>query len=410
MGFDVPRYLIIAKKIRENPFLIKALRILVEIAEENKLYYRRILERSPILLRSDLFVFEEDIPELIKPYLKELEAINIVKRNPRYPHIIEIFDIDDVIIAASIQNETSMKSVEHRISKKVGQELKMFVREQKELSLMEKLLPYVAPHVEPIAGLDLAKKAILLQLFSAKDLPTLRNRIHILLVGDPGTGKTLLLKWTTDVSDGIYRSLKVTSAGLAGSLRLAALAQNEPLLKQADGKILALDEIDKISVEDLDPLLVAMEEGIVTLTGAELNVRYKARVRVIAASNRWKKFRPEFIDRFDFFRIFHKPSRKELSSILGRIVDFVTDDREGKTLLSSKILFQKLLRERRNFEPKIIDKIGVQDEIDSIVNKRIGDTVRQTQKWLRFAFAFAKLHKTNVNGEIVRKVYEELSG
>jgi DNA replicative helicase MCM subunit Mcm2 (Cdc46/Mcm family) len=406
----IPRTLIIASKFRENNLLLKATRHILEIAEATRHYNYNLINKNNIPIRSDIFVLESDVSHIPKNILEELEELGIIKRNPLYPFIIEVMNIDEIIEAATLSK--NMTSLPKEINKMVNEKLEdVKIRPHNSLDLIEKLLPYTAPHVENVKDIEQVKKGVILQMFSARDMPriNLRNRIHILMVGDPGTGKSLLLSWVVNASGGIYRSLKVTQAGLTGSLRWEHFIKNEPLLKKADGKILALDEIDKISKEDLDPLLTAMEEGKVTMSGAELDVKYNARVRVIAAANSIRKFRREFLDRFDLRRMLTRPNYKEISQIIDRVVTYASEDEEGRTIIMSRKLFRRLLEKRRNFQPKIIDKVGVKEEMDKIISKEGGDTVRQIQKWLRFSFAFARLHGVNVNGEVVKKTYETLS-
>ena len=406
----IPRTLIIASKFRENNLLLKATRHILEIAEATRHYNYNLINKNNIPIRSDIFVLESDVSHIPKNILEELEELGIIKRNPLYPFIIEIMNIDEIIEAATLSK--NMTSLPKEINKMVNEKLEdVKIRPHNSLDLIEKLLPYTAPHVENVKDIEQVKKGVILQMFSARDMPriNLRNRIHILMVGDPGTGKSLLLSWVVNASGGIYRSLKVTQAGLTGSLRWEHFIKNEPLLKKADGKILALDEIDKISKEDLDPLLTAMEEGKVTMSGAELDVKYNARVRVIAAANSIRKFRREFLDRFDLRKMLTRPNYKEISQIIDRVVTYASEDEEGRTIIMSRKLFRRLLEKRRNFQPKIIDKVGVKEEMDKIISKEGGDTVRQIQKWLRFSFAFARLHGVNVNGEVVKKTYETLS-
>jgi len=403
---DAQKYRII-QLINQDKKIITAIRILVETAEANKIYYYLKLNKYNLPVRSDLFVFLEDLPNFPESYLKKLESVGIIRRNPIFPNIIEIVDVDSVIQAINLLSNNNSKEIIQESVRTIEE-----IEREPKKDYISELLPYVAPHVEEVQGLDKVKVAMLLQLFSCRDLPNLRNRIHILLVGDPGTGKTVLLKWITDVGDGLYRSLRMTAAGLGGSLRSIAYMDNKPLLQRANGKILALDEIDKLNREDLDPLLSAMEEGIVTLSGAELDVTYEAKVRIIAAANRRTKMRPELIDRFDYYRQLRKLTKREISSVIERIVDFVSTEEKSNYLEVGKMIIKRLIRKRSKFIPKITDPDGVKNEIDNILAKTgMGlDSVRQTQKWLRFAYAYAKINKVNVNGAVVKKVYELLSG
>ena len=104
------------------------------------------------------------------------------------------------------------------------------------------------------------RKATLLLLATQNDINTTRIRLHTLLVGSPGTGKTVFLSWVQENLGGILISSEHTSkTGLVGDARGHRITPG--LLADYDGNIVLPDELDKMSGLDQSGLLQAMEEG-----------------------------------------------------------------------------------------------------------------------------------------------------
>ena len=80
---------------------------------------------------------------------------------------------------------------------------------------MEKIVGSIAPS---IYGMQVEKEALALQLFGGvrkeyEDNTKVRGDIHILMIGDPGTAKSQLLRYTADLAPrGVYASGKSSSA------------------------------------------------------------------------------------------------------------------------------------------------------------------------------------------------------
>lgn len=170
------------------------------------------------------------------------------------------------------------------------------------------LAEIVASIAPSIHGYEYIKEAIAYQLFGGtrKVLPdgsSRRGSSHVLLVGDPGLGKTQLIKYACELSPrSVYTSGEgTTKAGLT------AAAVNDDFgdggwtiqagaLVQANGGIAGIDELDKMSDDDRKGLYEAMESQQVSKTAAGQSVTLPARTTLLAGANptqgRFNKHQP----------------------------------------------------------------------------------------------------------------------
>ncbi len=134
---------------------------------------------------------------------------------------------------------------------------------------------FIAPN---IFGMELVKEAAALQLFAI-------DPVHILLLGDPGTGKTDILRSVSNLHP-------VTSFGLGSGASKAGLSAAvkgndiiKGLLPMANNGICCIDELNLMKRADYAALYSAMEKGFITYDKANKHFQLDAKVRVIATSN-----------------------------------------------------------------------------------------------------------------------------
>jgi len=198
----------------------------------------------------------------------------------------------------------------------------MGIEEYFQIVSKENPLEFFSKHICPyLVGTqwDIIRKCSLLMGVTT-DRPNLRMRLHILLCGGPGTGKSEFLNWWQQKMNGVLVNSELTSkTGLVGDARGKKIYPG--LLARSHGMVLLVDELDKMSVEDQNGLLQAMEEGRYIITKGKNRQVFEAEVRVIATCNNLNKIQQPLIDRFDFPFKVSRISRIARAQYVSDIID-----------------------------------------------------------------------------------------
>ena len=172
------------------------------------------------------------------------------------------------------------------------EEERLFQEMAKDPNIHRKLVESIAPS---IYGLDHIKKAVMLLLFGGRtkqfpDGVKVRGDLHILLVGDPGTGKSQLLRYAAAIAPrGLYTSGRgSTAAGLTAAVvrdRGGGMMLEAGALVLADMGVCCIDEIDKMRPEDRVAIHEAMAQQTVSIAKGGIVATLNARTSILAAAN-----------------------------------------------------------------------------------------------------------------------------
>ncbi|KAL6238274.1 hypothetical protein BDW75DRAFT_33330 [Aspergillus navahoensis] len=159
--------------------------------------------------------------------------------------------------------------------------------------IVEKIIRSIAPS---IYGHQDVKTAVALSLFGgvrkeAQGKMSIRGDINVLLLGDPGTAKSQILKYVEKTA---HRAVFATGQG-ASAVGLTASVRRDPLTSEwtleggalvlADRGTCLIDEFDKMNDQDRTSIHEAMEQQTISISKAGIVTTLQARCAVVAAAN-----------------------------------------------------------------------------------------------------------------------------
>jgi replicative DNA helicase Mcm len=286
-----------------------------------------------------------------------------------------------------------------------------------------------------IWGYEEIKRSLVLQLFSGvqkitKDGQKSRGDMHILLIGDPGVAKSVILNFIANISPkGRYVVGKSTSgAGLTATvvrdeyLRGWSLEAGSMVL--ANKGIVCIDELEKMDPNDRSAMHEAMEQQTVTVSKANVQAKLIAETSVLAAANpKFGRFDPSqpiaqqidlpptLINRFDIiFTLRDIPNREKDERIAEHVLNEHRND--GEAMFIPRELFRKYVAyAKQRVKPELSDEAikEIKNFYVELRNRPIASesglrpipiSARQLQALIRMAEASAKVKlRKNVNKE-----------
>lgn len=319
------------------------------------------------------------------------------------------------------------------------------VKEILELAADPKVYQRIYESIAPsIYGFDKIKEAVMLQLFGGvkkikSDGGTTRGDIHILLVGDPGVAKSVMLKFVSTIAPkGRYVSGKAaTSAGLTAAvvkdefLRGWSLEAGAMVLSNKG--VVCIDEIEKMNEQDRSAMHEALEQQTVTISKANIHATLRAETTVLAAGNpklgRFDPYTPipqqidispALLSRFDvIFVIRDLPNRVQDEAIAAHVLE-EHKEKQIRDIIEPKLLRKYISYARQKCRPKLTEE-AIEEIKEFYIRLRnqsmkteseikpIPITARQLEGIIRLSEACAKVRlKSEVSREDAKKAIELL--
>lgn len=399
---------------------------------------RLVIEESPESLtggeqpkRLDVFVKED----LVEPRMEEkttpgarVKVIGVLKEVPvplstggvstRFQLAVEV---NNIIPMEETFEELDISEEDERQIQELSQDPEV----------LEKLANSLAPEVW---GYPEIKKSLVFQLFGGvqkekSDGSKNRGDIHILMIGDPGVAKSVMLGFMANISP---KGRYVVGKSASGAGLTATVVRDEFLkgwsleagaMVLSNKGLVCIDELEKMDPQDRSAMHEAMEQQTVTISKANVQATLKAATSVLAAANpkfgRFDPYQsiaqqidlpPSLINRFDvIFTMRDIPNKSNDDKVAKHILK---SHKQGeKEMIIPRDLYRKYVAyAKQRFKPKLSE-----DAIEELRNfyvelrnkpvssessmRPIPISARQLQALVRMAEAAAKLRL----GEIVTK-------
>lgn len=314
-----------------------------------------------------------------------------------------------------------------------------------EIATSENPIELMAASIEPeIYGHDLIKKAVTLQLFGGTSVPQehsgdIRGDFHVLLIGDPGCGKSTILDAVEEIAP---RSVKASGKGTSASGLTAAAVQDSfgntdwslqaGAMVMADKGIACIDEIDKIDEETTSSLHEALENQQIPINKAGINTKLPSRTSLLAAGNpkygRFDRYEPlgEQIDidpplmsRFDLiFTLTDQPDAEHDEQLARHAIEYKqnavdaryhsgTQSESNKRPIETEVFRAYIAYAKQNVNPKITDRTKEELVQDYVSFRGVADEETPIPITPRYIGALQRLSEAAARARLSETVEEQ---
>ena len=297
--------------------------------------------------------------------------------------------------------------------------------------IYDKLSRSIAP---TLYGMQEVKEAIVLQLFGGeqhiqKDKSRVRGVIHLLLVGDPSTAKSVIMKVASGL---IPRGRYVSGKGVTGAGLTATVVRDEEFLGgwvleagalvMCNRSMLAIDEFEKIDVSDQVAMHEAMEQNTISIAKANIIATLPAQTSILAGGNpKFGRFDPylpikeqitvpeTLLSRFDIKFAMRDLPNPEIDRM---IADHILQSRhygaEDVVIeIDNDLLKKYVAYSRKNYHPQLSRESGealkeffvkLREKVTT-EESPVPITLRQYEALIRLTEASAKIQLRNITNK-----------
>jgi replicative DNA helicase Mcm len=359
----------------------------------------------------------DDIVDIARPG-DRIKLTGYIRLIPRYGRGGEMRNFDLLIDASYVD----VSGREMELMDLTPEDREMIEELSEDPFIFEKLMSSIAPS---IYGHEYIKEATLYLLLGGvhKDLQDVRIRgdINVLLVGDPGTGKSQILNFAAKAAP---RGLLTTGRGSTAAGLTAAVVKEggtgsfileAGALVLADKGVCCIDEIDKMREEDRGAIHPAMEQQKVPIAKGGIVATLNARASILAAANptlgRYNPYQTiaqnitlpvTILSRFDLiFILKDQPDQQRDTDMAEHILSLHKLSSHGMPMIDIQNL-RKYISFAKKVKPIITDEV-IERLRDFYVKMRsasveggeasaVAITARQLESLVRLAEARARAH------------------
>ncbi len=399
--------------------------------------------------RLDVILYEDAAKNVVAGEIVEIEGKLLVDRkvesgnkanklvNILHGHKINYLNRENIVITLNdVQNFEEWKKICEYAHKR---ELEIIEKYKEEpwskkivpMTFIDRIIAMFAPNV---IGHTIAKLGILRSIVGGVDASSIelrhkredngrRGRIHTLLVGEPGTAKSILAREATKI---LPNSRYVTIQNASGKSLIGIVdKENDSLVLRvgvvvlSKNSICAANEISSLCFEDQGHLIDILEEGRCTLDKYGQHYEIDSPTTIIATANpNGISWRTTTVSKDDI------PIVKNLLDRFDQIYEFrdnlsereIEEYTKRKTILRKRkihnynFLKKYLIYIKSNLNPKItenaeyrLNKFWIKAKIEGVATNRGYDSL------FRIAESQAKLNFSNeINDEIANQAMDSL--